>query len=72
VESKSANRRLMGDILLDRLRQSTRNKVKPKDKKCRVPFRLGIAGPPGAGKSVSDWDKIKAQKITVTITASHF
>mmetsp|Transcript_18070 Transcript_18070/g.37866 ORF Transcript_18070/g.37866 Transcript_18070/m.37866 type:complete len:528 (+) Transcript_18070:109-1692(+) len=51
VESKSANRRLMGDILLDRLRQSTRNKVKPKDKKCRVPFRLGIAGPPGAGKS---------------------
>ncbi len=54
VESKSANRRLMGDILLDRLRRSTGDKVNGSVEKSGMPFRLGIAGPPGAGKSVSD------------------
>ncbi|KAL7460599.1 hypothetical protein ACHAXS_001044 [Conticribra weissflogii] len=51
VESKSANRRLMGDILLDRLRRSTGDKVNGSVEKSGMPFRLGIAGPPGAGKS---------------------
>lgn len=47
VESKSHTRRLMADTLLDRLRQSA-----PIGKAGNATsFRLGIAGPPGAGKS---------------------
>jgi len=45
VESKSHRKRLMADMLLDKLRQST------PDRNNLPSFRLGIAGPPGVGKS---------------------
>ncbi|KAL9181557.1 hypothetical protein ACHAXT_010362 [Thalassiosira profunda] len=45
VESKATNKRLMADKLLEKLRQSA------PDRNGRTSFRLGIAGPPGAGKS---------------------
>lgn len=42
VESKSTRKRLMADMLLQRLKQIPSNKSS---------FRIGIAGPPGVGKS---------------------
>jgi LAO/AO transport system kinase len=48
VESKSPTRRLMADVLLDRLRKSTKIDT---DQAGNTSFRLGIAGPPGVGKS---------------------
>jgi len=50
VESKSPTRRLMADVLLDRLRQSA-NVNNAKFDNASPSFRLGIAGPPGVGKS---------------------
>jgi LAO/AO transport system kinase len=45
VESKSPRKRLMADMLLERLKQSA------SDYNSVSSFRLGIAGPPGVGKS---------------------
>ncbi|KAL7477630.1 hypothetical protein ACHAW6_003430 [Cyclotella cf. meneghiniana] len=50
VESKSPKRRLMADVLLDRLRQAA-NVNNAKFNNSSPSFRLGIAGPPGVGKS---------------------
>ncbi|KAL3800331.1 hypothetical protein HJC23_003627 [Cyclotella cryptica] len=50
VESKSPTRRLMADVLLDRLRKSANLDKDKSDNSCDS-FRLGIAGPPGVGKS---------------------
>lgn len=45
VESKSPRKRLMADTLLERLKQSA------SDLNSVPSFRLGVAGPPGVGKS---------------------
>ncbi|KAL3782236.1 hypothetical protein ACHAW5_003945 [Stephanodiscus triporus] len=45
VESKSPRKRLMADTLLERLKQSA------SDLNSVSSFRLGVAGPPGVGKS---------------------
>mmetsp|Transcript_24317 Transcript_24317/g.58705 ORF Transcript_24317/g.58705 Transcript_24317/m.58705 type:complete len:489 (+) Transcript_24317:13-1479(+) len=45
VESRSSRKRLMADVLLERLKKSS------SEKNGTTSFRLGIAGPPGAGKS---------------------
>ena len=49
VESKSLQKRQMADVLLDKLKQSTPT---PESSSSIPSFRLGIAGPPGVGKSV--------------------
>ena len=49
VESKSPSKRLMADVLLDRLRKSAMENSD--GKLLSSSFRLGIAGPPGVGKS---------------------
>jgi LAO/AO transport system kinase len=51
VESKSPKRRLMADVLLDRLRQSTISTARDDVSSTTSSFRLGVAGPPGVGKS---------------------
>lgn len=45
VESKSPRKREMADVLLGRLKQSAPKEKSPPS------FRLGVAGPPGVGKS---------------------
>ena len=49
VESKSLQKRQMADVLLDKLKQLTPS---PESSSSTPSFRLGIAGPPGVGKSV--------------------
>ena len=49
VESKSPSKRIMADVLLERLRKSAIEKSDVK--MLSSTFRLGIAGPPGVGKS---------------------
>ena len=48
VESKAPRKRLMADVLLEKLKQSTNGRRKSNNVNS---FRLGIAGPPGVGKS---------------------
>ncbi|KAL7538261.1 hypothetical protein ACHAXR_008433 [Thalassiosira sp. AJA248-18] len=50
VESKSPRKRLMADVLLDRLKRSSSESDTNATHKTSS-FRLGIAGPPGVGKS---------------------
>ena len=51
VESKSPTRRRMADNLLDILRKSQTERINTDCKRAFSSFRLGIAGPPGVGKS---------------------